>query len=256
MAVDSAGNLFIADSANLRVRKVSPDGIITTVAGNGIAPAWPRATADGGPATGVPIVPSHVMVDGAGNLYIAEDHYADMRKVLPDGTISTAMASAAGLTLLRVHTRPRPWTARAICSSRVPVQWRRELLALDPQGFPGGQSSRRLRLEVHSAVSPAVMSATAGPPARRNWDSSPALRLTSRATCSSATSSASAFARSIPTGSLPPLEGTESPGYSGDGGPATNATLDNPLALAVDGAGNVYVSDFNQAVRLMRPVAQ
>jgi hypothetical protein len=44
-------------------------------------------------------------------------------------------------------------------------------------------------------------------------------------------------------------------GYSGDGGPAANATLDHPLALAIDGTGNVYVSDFNQAVRLMRPVA-
>ena len=45
-------------------------------------------------------------------------------------------------------------------------------------------------------------------------------------------------------------------GYSGDGGPAANATLDHPIALVVDGAGNVYVSDFNQSVRRLRPVAQ
>ncbi len=97
VAVDSAGNLFIADSGNFRVRKVSPDGIIATVAGNGGAPAWPREATSGASATGVAIMPSHVAIDGAGNLYIAESSYADVRKVSPDGTIHTALASAAGL---------------------------------------------------------------------------------------------------------------------------------------------------------------
>jgi hypothetical protein len=57
-------------------------------------------------------------------------------------------------------------------------------------------------------------------------------------------------------GIISTVGGNGIPGYSGDGGSAANATLNYPLALALDGAGGVYVSDFNQAVRLMRPIAQ
>jgi hypothetical protein len=57
-------------------------------------------------------------------------------------------------------------------------------------------------------------------------------------------------------GIITTVGGNGIPGYSGDGGPAANASLDYPLALAVDGMGGVYVSDFNQSVRLLRPVAQ
>jgi len=70
MAVNSAGNLFIADTGNQRVRKVSPDGIINTVAGNGIACCF---SGDGGPATGAQLnYPWDVAVDGAGNVFIAD----------------------------------------------------------------------------------------------------------------------------------------------------------------------------------------
>jgi hypothetical protein len=57
-------------------------------------------------------------------------------------------------------------------------------------------------------------------------------------------------------GIITTLGGNGFAGYSGDGGPAASASLDHPLALAVGGVGNVYVSDFNQSVRLLRPVAQ
>ena len=137
MAVDGAGNLFIADCGNDRVRKVSPDGIITTVAGNGTQgfsgdggpatsaqladrPAWrwtARATCssrirqrrvrkvspdgiittvagngtcvafsgDGGPATSARLcAPTGVAVDGAGNLFIADVGNHRVRKVSPE----------------------------------------------------------------------------------------------------------------------------------------------------------------------------
>jgi trimeric autotransporter adhesin len=98
VVVDNAGNLFIADSANFRVRKVSTDGTISTVAGTGSAPVWPRAVTSDGSAIAASILPSHVAVDGAGNLYFTESGYADVRKVLPDGTIHTALASDAALS--------------------------------------------------------------------------------------------------------------------------------------------------------------
>lgn len=84
VAVDLAGNLYIADQGNRRVRKVDTSGIITTVAGNGTT----TISGDGGPATsaGLPN-PFAVTVDGAGNLFIGSG--GTVRKVDANGVIST-----------------------------------------------------------------------------------------------------------------------------------------------------------------------
>jgi uncharacterized protein (TIGR03437 family) len=84
LAVDSVGNLFIADTGNNRVRRVSPEGVITTVVGNGVA----EFSGDGGPATNAGGHPIGVAVDGSGNLYVV-DWDARIRKVGPDGIITT-----------------------------------------------------------------------------------------------------------------------------------------------------------------------
>jgi len=69
VAADRAGNLYIADLGNNRVRKVSPDGVITTVAGTGQA----GSAGDGGPALAAQLnAPRNLAVDGFGGLYIAE----------------------------------------------------------------------------------------------------------------------------------------------------------------------------------------
>lgn len=86
LALDGLGNLYAADSANHRVRRIAPDGTISTVAGNGQA----ESTGDGGAAIEAGLnLPAGVAVDGAGNLYIAEFRGGRVRKVAPDGVIST-----------------------------------------------------------------------------------------------------------------------------------------------------------------------
>jgi hypothetical protein len=85
LALDAAGNLYIADSLNYRVRKVS-NGIITTVAGGG------TSRADGVAATQALIGPSAIAVDTAGNLYIAECQLNIVRKV--SGGIITTIAGS------------------------------------------------------------------------------------------------------------------------------------------------------------------
>jgi hypothetical protein len=89
LAVDGAGNVFIVDTGNSRIRKISPDGTITTVAGNGTyAGGMSGDAGDGGPATSTPLAPWAVATDPAGNLFIA-DGSRRVRKVSPDGTITT-----------------------------------------------------------------------------------------------------------------------------------------------------------------------
>src|SRR5580765_869493 len=93
VVVDSVGNLFIADTSNQRVCKVSTDRIINTVAGNGIACCF---SGDGGPATGAQLnYPWDVAVDGAGNIFIADQGNRRVRKVSPGGTINTSAGNGA-----------------------------------------------------------------------------------------------------------------------------------------------------------------
>ena len=94
VAVDSAGNLYIADTYNQCIRKVS-NGVITTVAGNGT----PGYGGDNGPATSAQLYdPFGVAVDSAGNLYIADTGNASIRKV-ESGVIATVAGNGtAGYT--------------------------------------------------------------------------------------------------------------------------------------------------------------
>src|SRR5205807_2142207 len=90
VAYDSAGNLYIADFSNARVRKVTTNGNISTVAGNGQFDTGGTGLGDGLPATAAALTgPYHVAVDSAGNLYISDQTDNRIRKVDGSGTIST-----------------------------------------------------------------------------------------------------------------------------------------------------------------------
>ena len=86
LAVDQAGNVFIADARNHRIRRVAVDGTITTIAGTGEG----GFAGDGGPATAAQLnYPYGVAVDADGNIYIADSLNYRVRRVAADGTIST-----------------------------------------------------------------------------------------------------------------------------------------------------------------------
>src|SRR5207244_2827341 len=90
ITLDGAGNLFIADFFNSRIRRVDAStGIITTVAGNGSL----NFSGDGGPATSAGLSPADVAVDGAGNLFIADFFNGRIRRVDAGTGIITTVAS-------------------------------------------------------------------------------------------------------------------------------------------------------------------
>ena len=163
LALDVSGNLFITDGCNL-VRKVTPDGTITTVAGNGVA----GFSGDGGPATSTALwFPWGVAVDAGGNLYIADSLNNRVRRVTPSGTIATVAGSgydffggfggdgaplpARGLTTQSMW----PWTPMVISTLQTVettafAKWRPTVRSLrqsgvDHKAFPAMGGQRRGR---------------------------------------------------------------------------------------------------------------
>src|SRR5207237_3311298 len=86
IATDRIGNLYIADTDIHRIRKITPAGVMTTVAGNGTG----GFSGDGGSATSAQLFyPAGITVDAAGNLFIADTRNQRIRKVTPNGIITT-----------------------------------------------------------------------------------------------------------------------------------------------------------------------
>jgi streptogramin lyase len=83
VAVDGAGNVYVADYANSRIRKISPGGLVSTLAGS------TEGYADGTGAAAMFNRPSGVAVDGAGNVYVADLLNYSIRKISPGGQVST-----------------------------------------------------------------------------------------------------------------------------------------------------------------------
>ena len=182
---DGAGNLYVADFANDRIRKVDTSDIITTFVGNG-------GVGDGGPATSAFIDgPAEVYIDAAGDMYIADINNNRVRKIDTAGTVTTfAGNGVAGLAQDGTH--------RLNAKLRAPI------------GIHGDAAGNIYVSE------------------RDNHR----------------------IIKIDPAGLITAVAGTGSAGYSGDNGPATAATLNNPHRIYVDPAGTVYISEQgNNAVR-------
>src|SRR6202142_3898839 len=93
LAVDSSGNVYVADRANAVIRKITPAGVVTTIAGRAGVPG----SVDGNGTAALFNNPSGVAVDGTGNLYVADTGNDTIRKITPGGTSSIFAGSAGGV---------------------------------------------------------------------------------------------------------------------------------------------------------------
>jgi NHL repeat-containing protein len=258
LAVDGAGNLFIVDNGTL-IRQVSPDGIITTVAGGGTLDG---SQADGGPATSVHFKRvAGIAADPAGNLYIAEPEAQRVRKVTPDGIISTFAGTGTegpsgdgGLATRAQLASPFAVAADNAGNVFIADGLGQHLRQVTPAGFIYTIAGNGKRPN--------------GMFAQPSGDGGPALAAVLYMNGIAADSAgdlflASAGAASIreitSDGYINTIAGSTQPccthGYSGDGGAATQTTFGDTSSVAVDRAGNVYIADqFNNAVRVLRPV--
>ena len=231
VAVDSAGNLYVADQNNNRIRKVS-NGVITTVAGNGT----PGYSGDNGPATSAKLYgPKGVAVDSAGNLYIADTSNQRIRKVL-NGVIATAAGNGPDLYGNGGYSGDNgPAT-----SARLNQPWG---VAVDFAGnlFIADYGNNRIRKVSNGVIATAIY-----------WDYPQGVAVDAAGNLFIADN----YGRisKLSNGVITTVAGTGMQGFSGDNGPATGAQLSGPAGVAVDAAGNVYVADFgNNRIRVLVP---
>ncbi len=241
VAVDKSGAVYIADTGNSRIRRVSPDGVIQTVAGQGVA----GVTGDGGPAiSGRVNLPSGVAVDRSGNLYLSEFSSGRVR-IISNGIINTFAGSD---TRIGFSGDGGPAIAAGLVNPYG--------VAVDTRGnvYIADQGDHRVR-KVNQA---GVISTIDGNGARGSGPNLLSLPTDVAADATGnvyiADASNNRIVKVTVSGEFIILAGDGRAGDSGDGGPATAARLSNPQGVAVDGAGNVYVSDTNNnRVRKITP---
>ena len=185
LALDRDGNLYVADSADNRIRRIDRNGLINTVAGSGPVNRDPGSFAgDGGPATAARLwAPDDVAFDPTGNLYVADFGNNRIRKMDQAGIITTVVGTGE-------------------------------------RGFSGDGG-----LATMAAINQAISIA---------FDGQGNLYISERG---------GARVRKVDQkGIITTIAGTGEPGVSGDGGPATAAALSQPMGLAFDASGNLYIA--------------
>ncbi len=252
LATGTDGSLYIADSFGFRVRKVDPNGILTTVAGTGASCALLGGCGDGGPATQAPLLPGWIAVGPDGSLYITAGR--QVRKVAPDGIITTF----AGTATSGFSGDGGPATSARLNGPQG--------IAVGPDGsvFISDASNNRVRRVAPDGIistfagtgASCGAAAACGDGGAATLAQVVALRGIAVGTDGSLyiASSLDRIRRVEPDGIIRTIAGTGVAGFSGDGGPATLARLQRAEHIALGPDDTVYVADsLNSRVRSFRP---
>ena len=247
LALDTAGNLYIADASNTRIRKVTPSGIISTFAGTGIQ----GFSGDGGPATNAQLNRPTSVVFWNGSLYIADSSNQRIRQVNSNGTITTI----AGNGIAGFSGDGGKATSASI---KTPLG-----LAMDGFGnlyFADGDNNRIRRVAPSGVITtvvgngPGRFAGDQGPAAAASLNIPEDVVFDRTGNLLIADAGNNRVRKVDGSGLISTLAGTGADGFSGDGGAATQAMLNFPWGLAADAAGNIYVADrVNSRVRMISP---
>jgi sugar lactone lactonase YvrE len=219
IAVDSAGNVYVADAGNHRIRKITPDGTVTTLAGGGTA-----GSDDGTGAAARFFTPYGVAVDPAGNVYVAEYGKHRIRKITPDGTVTTLAGNgtegfADGIGSAAMFRLPRAIAVDAVGNVYVADTGNRKVRKINPDGLVttlAGSDALGTIEGLRSFADGPGTSARFGEPLGLAWEASGNLCVTDWG-----------------------IRKITSEGFVS----TVSRDLAWPYGVAIDAAGNIYVSD-------------
>ena len=234
MAFDGNGHMYVAEEGNNRVREIS-GGVINTVAGNGAG----AFSGDGGPATSASLFrPWGVATDAAGNIYIADDFNNRLREV-SNGVISTL----AGTGVAAYAGDGGAATAAEI--------WNPVDVTYDGAGnvYFADLSNHRVRKISNGKITTVAGNGNSA----SSGDGGPATSAGLTPTGIALDSAGNLYivdgpnnrVREVSGGVITTIAGNGTLGFSGDGGLAVSAELNQPNGVAIDGAGNIYIADTN-----------
>ncbi len=224
VAVDSAGNLFVADTGNHTIRRITPARVVTTIAGSAGQPG----SADGAGATARFDRPNDVVVDGGENLYVADTGNHTIRRISPSGVVTT-LAGDPG------HTGFADGTGSAALFSKPAA------LALSTTGdlFVADYGNNAVRKIMLSGVVTTLIDSSSGVSGPRC--------IVVDAAGNVIVGTASRLYRIAPTGGLTPLAGG---GYGVDDGVGSAAGFEHLTGLAIDGTGVLWAADASNIRRI------
>ncbi len=257
VAVDLDGKLYFADTMNFRVRMVDRSGTITTIAGKGN----PWYGGDGGPARDAGLVPTAVAVDGSGNIYIAD---AAMEMIINGGEFEMGLGfrvrkvDRSGMIRTVVGTGPAGYSGDGGPATAARIGWI-DGLAVDSGEnlYLADETYKRIRKVNRSGI---ISTFAGNGRVRYQGDGVPAISASLDPTGLAVNNAGDVFVADLyncrirkiaaDSGMISTVAGTGYPGLSGDGGPATEATLTAPTSVAIDEVGNLLIADgYNKRVR-------
>ena len=248
VAFDASGNMFISDASNHVIRKVTPSGVISTFAGNGTS----GNTGGGGPATSAELRnPTGLAVNAAGDLFIADSIANVVREVNTAGIISTV----AGTGSVGYSGDGGPATSASLHG---------------PQGLAFDSAGNLFIADVHNEVvrevnTSGVISTVAGNhTSGYSGDGGPATSAELNFPTDIAFNAsgnlfiadeANNVVREVSlSGVISTIAGNNTYAYSGDGGPATSASFADPVVIAFDASGDLFIADYgNSVIREVAP---
>ncbi len=247
---DDAGNMYITDAYNYRIRQVGTDGIISTYAGTGVSGFTP----DGFPATASGVSePFGITTDTHNNIFFADFAQKRIRKIDPSGIMTTVAGTGVG----GITGDGGPATdAELFGPGGIAVAPTGEIYISDANSIRKIDASGIITTIAGAGITYGF-SGDGGPATAALVENPAQIAIDGAGNILFADVSNCRIRKIDGTGTITTIAGSGAfgvtsglGGFSGDGGPATNALLNMPTGVAVDDAGNIYISDYyNHRIR-------